>query len=111
MGIELSKRWRPLTAEEVAKVPGQLGIFELGNDEGRVLFIGMAGGKSPFGLRSEIERHADTPTGGATQFRYEVNMQYQTRYRELLMAHQARHGALPPGNRLQRHNLGRLSPG
>jgi hypothetical protein len=111
MAIELTKPWREFSAGEVARVPGQLGVFELGDDEGRVLFVGFAGGRSAFGLRTELQKHVDVPTGGATRFRYEVNMQYTTRYKELLMAHQARHGHLPPGNRLQRHNLGRLSPG
>ncbi len=111
MAIEMTKAWRPLTDAEVAALPGQLGVFELANAEGRVLFVGFAGGKSAFGLRSEVAKHAAVPTGGATQFRYEVNMQYHTRYRELLMAHQARSGAVPPGNRLQHVTLGRLSPG
>jgi hypothetical protein len=111
MPIEMTKAWRPFTADEVAKVSGQLGVFQLANDEGRVLFIGFAGARSLFGLRSELQRHVAVPTGGATQFRYEVNMQYTTRYKELLMAHQARNGALPPGNRLHPPVLGRLSPG
>jgi hypothetical protein len=110
MAIEMTKPWRPLTEEEVRKLPGQLGVFELGNDEGRVLYIGFAGGKSTFGLRSEVLKHAQVPTGGAMKFRCEVNMQYTTRHRELLMAHQARHGVLPPGNRLKPPPLGRLSP-
>jgi len=110
MAIEMTKPWRPLTAEEVRKLPGQLGVYELGDDEGRVLYVGFAGGKSAFGLRSELENHARAPTGGATRFRYEVNMQYTTRHRELLMAHVARTGHLPPGNRLDAPPLGRLSP-
>jgi hypothetical protein len=110
MAIELTKPWRPLTPEEAARVPGQLGVYELGDDDGRILFIGFAGGRSPFGLRSELQRHAAAGTEGATRFRYEVNMQYTTRYRELLMAHQARHGALPPGNWQNPPVLGRLSP-
>jgi hypothetical protein len=110
MPIEMTKAWRPFTAEEVARVPGQLGVYELGNDDGRVLYVGFAGGRSTFGLRSELAKHVAVPTGGASRFRYEVNMQYTTRYKELLMAHAARHGTLPPGNRLNPPALGRLSP-
>jgi hypothetical protein len=109
MAIELTRPWRPLTAAEAARLPGQLGVFELADAEGRVLFIGFAGGKSPFGLRSEIAKHVAAPA--ATQFRFEVNMQYQSRWRELLMAHQARYGHLPPANHDVRVSLGRLSPG
>jgi hypothetical protein len=111
MAIALTKRWRELTAEEAAKAPGQMGVYELGDDGGAVLYIGFAGGKSPFGLRSELQGHAAARTGGATRFRYEVNMQYTTRYKELLMEHLARHGELPPGNRVNPPVLGRLSPG
>ena len=111
MAIALSKAWRPFTADEVSRVPGQLGVFELAGDDARVLFVGFAGGRSPFGLRSELERHRSPATGGATLFRFEVNMQYTTRYKELLMDHTARSGALPPGNRLNPPALGRLSPG
>ena len=111
MAIELTKRWRALDAGTVHAVPGQLGVYELGDEDGRVVYVGFAGGRSPFGLRSELQGHLGN-TRGATRFRYEVNMQYQTRYRELLMAHVARDGALPPMNRTERPiSLGRISPG
>ncbi|MGO8920981.1 MAG: hypothetical protein ACLQJR_34245 [Stellaceae bacterium] len=109
MGIRLAKPWTMLATEAVRALPGQLGVFELGDGEGRVLQIGYAGGRSLFGLRSEIEA-ARQRHRGARQFRYEVTMQYLTRYQELLMLHLADHGALPEGNRGERMKLGRLSP-
>ena len=109
MGIRLDKPWITLTAEATRTLPGQLGVFALGDAQGRVLHIGYAGGRSLFGLRSAVEearqRHRD-----ARQFRYEVNMQYLSRYKELLMLHLADHGTLPDGNRDERTTLGRLSP-
>jgi hypothetical protein len=108
MGIRLEKPWLPLGAETTRRLPGQLGVFELADAEGRVLHIGYAGGRSLFGLRSAVEearrRHPD-----AARFRYEVTMQYLSRYQELLMLHVADMGALPEGNAGERVR-GRLSP-
>ena len=110
MAIELTKPWRTLDPETVHAVPGNLGVYELGDGDGRVAYVGFAGGRSTFGLRSELERHLGN-VHGATRFRYEVNQQYHSRYRELLMAHVARDGERPPMNRTERPvPLGRLSP-
>ena len=64
----------------------------------------------PFGLRSELQREA-RERGTGCQFRVEVNMQYRSRWLELLMVHQADHGSLPSDNAKDPPpNLGRLSP-
>lgn len=108
MGIRLAKPWTALTPAALAALPGQLGVFQLG-DGGRVLQIGYAGGRSLFGLRSAIAEAARHQRG-AVKFRYEVNMQYLSRYQELLMLHKADHGTLPDGNADEQMTLGRLSP-
>ena len=111
MAIRMTKAWVPLTPENVRKLPGQLGVFQLANAKGDVVFIGFAGGRSLFGVRSEIEKAmADLPAG-ATQFRVEINQQYTTRYQELLMLHVHDHGQVPAGNvGKPLPTLGRLSP-
>ena len=110
MGVRLEKPWRELTAENVAALAGELGVYELADVEGRVLRIGYAGGRTLFGLRSELQ--AALARGEAAKFRTEVNAQYMSRYEELLMVHKADHGALPPGNTAASDRLlGRLSPG
>ncbi len=82
-----------------------MGVFQLANETGEVLYIGFAGGKSLFGLRSELQKRVGT----AARFRYEVNNQYQTRWRELLMLHKAAHGDLPELNKHEPvPKLGRL---
>lgn len=108
----MTRDWRPLTPEEVATLPGQLGVYQLADDAGEVLFIGMAGGRSLFGLRGELERECQERVGAAAvRFRVEVTMSYLTRYQELLMVYQADHGDLPEGNRGRvAVTLGRLSP-
>ena len=106
MGIRLDKPWRPL--HTASQLPGQLGVYQLGNDAGDVLLVGYAGGRSTFGLRGEVETARESvPT--ATRFRVEITTAYLTRYQELLMLHRADHGTLPPHNEPV-PGLGRLSP-
>lgn len=103
----------PLTREAVDSLPGQLGIYEISDRDGAVVKIGYAGGLDPFGLRSALDAEL-ADTGGADNdlhFRVECTHAYLTRSQELLMMHQARHGALPPGNHDLLAPLGRLSPG
>ena len=111
--IRMTKPWRPLTPEEADKVAGNLGVYQLADDAGEVLYIGVAGGKSLFGLRGEIQAKAAEPPAGATRFRLEVNTSYRTRLRELLMVHQFDHGgALPPLQPAEDgRGLGKISPG
>lgn len=107
MSLRLEKAWQEASPDALARLPGQLGVFQLGDADGEVIYIGFAGGDSPFGLRGEIER-AVAACPGATCFRIEVNMQYSSRYRELLMLHEADRGELP-AHPLQ-VSLGRLRP-
>ena len=105
----MSKPWRPLTEAEVNRVGGWTGVYELGDANGAVVYVGVAGGKSLFGLRSELQRHLRSP-GAPAQFRFEVNAQYTTRWKELLMAHVATSGDVPVLNRDEAlPTLGRLS--
>lgn len=107
MAVRLDKPWR--RCEAIDGLPGHMGVFELADHAGAVLYVGYAGGRSRFGLRSEIE-HAVARFPDAALLRYEVTTAYLTRWQELLMAHRADRGALPPGN-AEVTGLGRLSPG
>jgi hypothetical protein len=108
--LRLDKAWRPLSAEEAARLPGQLGVYQVADAGGTILYIGQAGARSPFGLRSELQRELKE-RGPGHQFRVEVNQQYRTRWLELLMVHKADHGSLPTDNAKDPPPaLGRLSP-
>jgi hypothetical protein len=108
--LRLDKPWRPLTVEEATRLPGQLGVYQVADAGGTIVFIGQAGARSPFGLRSELQREARERAAGH-QFRVEVNQQYRTRWFELLMVHKADHGSLPTDNaKNPPPSLGRLSP-
>lgn len=95
--------------EEVDRLPGQLGVYQIADASGIIVYIGQAGARTPFGLRSELQREV-RERGPGHQFRLEVNMQYRSRWFELLMVHQADHGSLPPDNAENPPHLGRLSP-
>jgi len=111
MSIRMTKPWIDLTLEMVKRLPGQLGVYQLADAEDRVVYIGYAGGRTLFGLRSELERALAERPGDAVRFRCEVNQQYTTRYQELLTLHVADHGELPLINRANPPvRLGRLSP-
>ena len=111
MAIRMEKPWTELTAEAVAALPGQLGVYQLADAEGRVVYIGVAGGRSLFGLRGELQCALAERPAGAQRFRTEVNQQYTTRHLELLMLHVADHGSLPVVNAADPPpRLGRLSP-
>ena len=110
MSVRMNKAWTPLTPERVKRLSGQLGVYQIQDTSGQVVFIGYAGGRSLFGLRGELEKELASRDSGHS-FRLEVNMQYMTRYKELLMVHTADHGELPLDNRKSPPpRLGRLRP-
>ncbi len=109
MKLRLDKPWEELTPEAVARLSGQLAVYAIADAKGDTLLIHYAGGRSLFGLRGELKRELQA-RGAGHRFRLEVNMQYLTRWRELLMLHQADHGALPPENAADPpRRLGRLA--
>lgn len=109
MPIRLEKAWTPLNSTELESVRGHLGVYELGCEADGVTFIGFAGGRSLFGLKSELQAHLDK--GATCCFRIEITSAYQTRYRELLMVHHADHQCYPRDNiEAELPRLGRLSP-
>ena len=112
MAVRLDKSWISLTEEHVAHVPGHLGVYQLADAAGEIVYIGVAGGRSLFGLKGALTDMLHLPPAGAQQFRYEVNMAYRTRYVELLQAYRNDYGRLPIGNvDVDEHRLGRLRLG
>lgn len=108
-GLAMSKPWIALTSQDIGAVPAQLGVFELAGADEVVVYIGYAGGRETFGLRSALDAALAELGAQASLFRYETTHGYLTRWEELLMVHQARHGKLPVGNAGHPHRLGRLT--
>jgi hypothetical protein len=101
--------WRSLTKDVVAALPATLGVYEIADDTGGVVDIGYAGAGAVFGLRTMLEPWLERP--GNWQFCYEITSSYLTRYRELVLVHQARHGNLPELVRSNPERVtGRLQP-
>ncbi|WP_033288568.1 DUF7508 domain-containing protein [Amycolatopsis jejuensis] len=84
------KDWIPLTAENVAALPGCVGVFEVADENG-VTIIDYAGGRTSFGLRGALEECL----GQGLQFRYERTNAYLSRYRELAQVFRNETGRSP----------------
>lgn len=99
------------------EIPGAMGVYELADADRKTLYIGKAGGHSPYGLRGELFRNlgsADLLAGanwshprmgerlhavaGAVFYRFEVNHQYYGRWIEALTRYLEDYEELPPGN-------------
>jgi hypothetical protein len=107
-GLSIRAAWQPLDREHAEALIATLGVYEIADAAGRTLMIGYAGGRSRFGLRSVITQLIG---GKGTQFRVEYNMQYISRWKELLMYSRLTTGALPPLNSGDDgFRLGRLGP-
>jgi hypothetical protein len=108
-GIRLTKPWRELDQPGVQALPGQLGVYEVGDVAGEVVRIGVADARQPFGLRSALAAELQR-FGPGHRFRMETTHAYRSRHLELLMLHLHDHGRLPAGNDEDVATLGRLSP-
>ena len=112
MAVRLDKPWMPLTAENIRTLTGHLGVYQLANEAGDIVYIGVAGGRSLHGLKGHLSDAMDAPPAGATHFRCEINMAYHSRYLELLQAYRYEHNRLPVGNvEVDERQLGRIRLG
>ena len=112
MAVRLDKPWKDLTAENLTGVAGHLGVYQLANEAGEIIYIGVADARTKFGLKGELLKVLDGPPAGASRFRIEINMAYRTRHAELLQAFHHDYGRLPEANTdIDPSRLGRLRPG
>jgi hypothetical protein len=107
--MSIRKPWQRWPVTDPKTLPLAVGVFELGDESGRTLYVGVAGARERFGLRSALERAFANPPEGATHFRCEVTTAYATRHLDLLMRHEADNGSFPSGNLGEQlpQNLGR----
>jgi hypothetical protein len=111
MTLRLDKPWIGLADLPADRLPAQLGVFELGNAAGEVIFIGYAGGNRAFGLRTAILEELDRLGDAATCVRYELTQGYLSRWEELMMIHRFDHGDPPSSSHPETIPRGRLTPG
>jgi hypothetical protein len=113
--MPIKKPWHRFPETVLREIPGTLGVYELGDAEGRVIYIGYAGGRSLFGLRGAIGAHFAGPEPNpvirdrARVFRYEVNTNYLVRRVELLSRYREDEGRLPDANEASPEALPRLA--
>jgi hypothetical protein len=112
MSIRLEKRWIDLSGQRIEELRGELGVYQIADQNGEVVFIGYAGGRSLFGLKGELQTALERYRGQEMRFRVEVTNQYLSRHEELLMIHKHDHGELPRDNHAERkRTIGRITPG
>ncbi len=115
MSIRLTKPWEEVAGIDPASIPGQLGVFQLASSEQEVVYIGYAGGRQPFGLRSALPEAVKTVSESMatppTLVRYELTHGYMSRWEELMMIHVYDHGDPPPANDPLDTPRGRIFPG
>lgn len=109
--VSLNKPWLSFDPHDWRGIAAAVGVYELGDEDGQVIYIGFAGGASPFGLRGEIARRFSPEEANpvirqrARLYRYEVTTMYLSRWRELLILHREEHGGLPPANEASEEHL------
>lgn len=109
VGLGIRSPWCALDQAAVQALHANPGVYELADAAGETLLIGYAGGKSLFGLRGEVAKYLGHPR--AAKFRVEQNMQYISRWKELLMFFRSKSGALPALNSADdAFGLGYLGP-
>ena len=70
MALRLQKPWLS-RAEALRQARGQMGVYQLANEAGEVIFMSYAGSQDLGGLRGEISRSL-TEQIEATQVRFEI---------------------------------------
>lgn len=102
--MPLKKTWETFDPARIKEISGSMGVYELADSDGRVIYIGYAGGKSRFGLRGKIADHfAESEPNPAIRghvafYRLEVNSMYYSRWVDLLSRYREDHERLPSGN-------------
>ena len=84
MSIRLDKPWIEFSKQSIDRLTGHLGVYQLGNAEKEIIYIGVAGARSRFGLRGELVKWLELNDTAISFFRLEVTMAYKTRHTELL---------------------------
>ena len=112
MSIRLDKPWIEFSKQSIDRVTGHLGVYQLGNAEKEIIYIGIAGARTRFGLRGELQKWLELDDIATRFFRLEVTMAYKTRHVELLQIFLHDFKRLPLANKnMNVTSLGRLNVG
>ena len=112
MSVRLEKPWMQFSKERISSLAGHLGVYQLGNAEKEIIYIGLADARSKFGLRGELLKWLELDDIATSFFRLEVTMAYKTRHAELLQIFLHDFKRLPLANKnLNVKSMGRLNVG
>lgn len=101
---EIQHPWETYQPEMYREYSGSYGIYELADENQNIIYVGMAGGASIYGLRGKIAVHFGPDEKNpvirdrARYFRYEITNMYLSRLVEVLGRYREEHGRLPEGN-------------
>ena len=56
MSIRLDKPWIEFSKQSIDNVTGHLGVYQIANAGKEIIYIGVAGARSRFGLRGELQK-------------------------------------------------------
>jgi hypothetical protein len=93
----------PVWGPAAHRLSGSYGIYELADQNLKVLYVGYAGSRARYGLRGKLMDHfSDRETnpeilGRAVHFRYEVTSSYLSRWTEVIGRYNQLE-RLPPAN-------------
>ena len=112
MSIRLDKPWIEFSKQSIDRVTGHLGVYQLANAGKEIIYIGIAGARTRFGLRGELQKWLELDDIATSFFRLEVTMAYKTRHGELLQIFLHDFKRLPLANKnLNVKSMGRLNVG
>jgi len=112
VSIRLDKPWIEFSKESIDRVTGHLGVYQLANAGKEIIYIGIAGARTRFGLRGELQKWLELDDIATSFFRLEVTMAYKTRHVELLQTFLHDFKRLPLANKnMNVTSLGRLNVG
>ena len=112
MSIRLDKPWIEFSKQSIDRVTGHLGVYQLANAGKEIIYIGIAGARTRFGLRGELQKWLELDDIATSFFRLEVTMAYKTRHVELLKIFLHDFKRLPLANKnMNVTSLGRLNVG
>ena len=72
MSVRLEKPWMQFSKERISSLAGHLGVYQLGNAEKEIIYIGLADARSQLGLPGELENWFGEPTLAINILRFEL---------------------------------------
>ena len=98
-GMGIFGRWRRIDALPARRGrDAEPGVYELADDDKRLLYIGQSDRDVPNRIRQHLLKKEGCLTGRVAYWRYEYSRTPMTREAELIDAHRKATGDLPPCN-------------